>query len=118
VSILFICIAVASVIGMSVAHIWLVVAAFRTSIGWGVITLLVPSLGNLLFIIFKWQRAAKPFLVYLGSLLCLIGSVWLKMTFAPESTEIEKKQTVTTGGALTGSQVHKLYKKKVVKLTR
>lgn len=53
------------------ASIWLIVAAFQVSTGWGLVTLLVPC-GRLIFVIQNWEKAKRPFLWQIGSLGVLV----------------------------------------------
>ncbi len=46
--------------------IWMIVAAFQVSVGWGLVALLVPC-GRLVFVVQHWQRAKRPFLWQAGS---------------------------------------------------
>ena len=44
-----------------IAGIWLLVVAFKTSIWWGLGSLIVPFV-SLIFVIMHWETAKKPFL--------------------------------------------------------
>lgn len=48
------------------ASIWMIVAAFQVSTGWGLVALFVPC-GRLVFVIQNWEKAKRPFLWQLGS---------------------------------------------------
>src|SRR5437763_17115983 len=56
--------------------LWLVVAAFRTHVGWGLATALLPRLGGLMFLSGRPDRAKRPFA------LLLLGAVVVAGTFA------------------------------------
>ena len=56
-----------------VGGIWLLVVAFKTSVWWGLGSLLIPVVG-IVFAIMHWQAAKTPFLIYLvGVVLTVIG---------------------------------------------
>ncbi len=55
-----------------VSNVWLIVAAFRAGIGWGLATLFLP-LASLVFVIMRWTEAAKPFIVGLVGTLLIVG---------------------------------------------
>ena len=57
-----------------VAHILILVRAFRTSVGWGLVSLFVPF-GIFAFVATHWQETMKPFLVQIFCLLILGGVV-------------------------------------------
>jgi hypothetical protein len=63
-----------------VAVIWFDVVAFRTSLGWGFATLLIPGAG-MVFACLNWQVAKKPSLTLVASmlatLLTLLIPVWV-----------------------------------------
>jgi hypothetical protein len=55
-----------------VAGIWLLVVAFKTSVWWGLGSLLIPFVA-LVFVIMHWQVAKKPFLWnLLGAVLIVV----------------------------------------------
>lgn len=56
------------------AAILLLVRAFRTSLAWGLITLLVP-LGNVVFIFAHWAQGRRPFVAHIIALALLAGAV-------------------------------------------
>ena len=65
-----------------VAGIWLLVVAFKTSVWWGLGSLLIGPVA-LVFVIMHWQVAKKPFLIQLvGVAICAIG-----ILMAPEVKE-------------------------------
>jgi hypothetical protein len=49
------------------AYVWLLVVAFKESALWGVLVLLLSPITAIVFAIKYWDRAKKPFLVYVGS---------------------------------------------------
>lgn len=54
----------------------LLVAAFRTSLGWGLACLLIPGV-MFFFVITNWQAAARPFLVYVAGMAAFGGGLFL-----------------------------------------
>lgn len=50
-----------------VAYAWLVVVAFRTRLLWGFLVLFFSPITAIVFAIYYWDEARKPFLVYAGS---------------------------------------------------
>ena len=62
---------------MLVGGIWLIIAAFRVSAGWGIGCLLgsfLCGLINLIFICCHWQEARKPFFCYLAGVALFVAS--------------------------------------------
>lgn len=58
-----------------VAGIWLLVVAFKTSVWWGLGSLLIPFVA-LIFVIVHWSVAKKPFLWnLLGAVLIIVPLV-------------------------------------------
>jgi hypothetical protein len=57
---------IATCVAQTAAMIWLDVAAFRTSLGWGFGTLFIPVVG-LIFALVHWEVAKKPFLTLVAS---------------------------------------------------
>jgi len=64
-----------------IGGIWLLVVAFKTSVWWGLGTLLLGPVG-LVFVILHWQDAKKPFLVSLAGTVLMIIGVWKSPQFA------------------------------------
>ena len=60
-----------------VAGIWLLVVAFKTSILWGLGSLIVPFVG-LIFVIMHWEAAKKPFLWSLLGFVLIIVPVLMQ----------------------------------------
>ncbi len=55
--------------------IWIIVLTFRTSILWGLASLLIPVVA-LIFSIMHWEDAKRPFLIYVaGIVLMIVGAV-------------------------------------------
>jgi hypothetical protein len=52
-------------------HFWIVVVAFQKSLVWGAASLLVPVV-VIGFVIYHWDRAAKPFGLYVGGWLTML----------------------------------------------
>jgi hypothetical protein len=68
-----------------VGAIWLLVVAFKKSVGWGIASLLIPF-ANVVFAFMNWQDSKKPFLVMVGGIvLCVIGG-WSMISsgYAPQ----------------------------------
>ena len=51
-----------------VAWIWLMVIAFPDHIGWGVLVLLVPGLGGLIYGLVKWPATKVPLILLVVSM--------------------------------------------------
>ena len=60
-----------------VGGIWLLVVAFRESLGWGLCSLLLPIV-SLVFAITHWDDAKKPFLTNLVGVAVVIVGILLK----------------------------------------
>ncbi|NEV65249.1 cytochrome d ubiquinol oxidase subunit II [Thiorhodococcus minor] len=58
-----------------VSFLWLLVAAFKTHILWGLACLFLPF-ATLVFAILNWDRAAKPFLTHLASSALVFAVAW------------------------------------------
>jgi hypothetical protein len=56
------------------AAIWLIVAAFRVSILWGVAVFLIPF-ASLVFIVVHWQEAKAPFLAHIAGILLIVPPI-------------------------------------------
>jgi len=54
-----------------VGGIWILVLAFQESVLWGLGCLFVP-LVMLIFVIMFWNKASRPFLIYLGGVLVIL----------------------------------------------
>jgi hypothetical protein len=57
-----------------IAHFWLIVIAFGESLTWGLLCIFIP-LVYLLFVATHWDKAKKPFLISIGTIVAPI--VWL-----------------------------------------
>lgn len=82
----------AGLVVMIVGGIWLIIAAFRVSPGWGIGCLVgsfVCGLINLIFICCHWQEAKKPFFCYLAGVCLFVASAMaipnLVRTQSPDS---------------------------------
>ena len=66
-----------AVIGLGlivIGGIWTIVAAFKTSIGWGIGCLVIPPV-SLVFLFKYWDESKTPFFVQLaGIVLLVVGS--------------------------------------------
>lgn len=72
---LFLAFLLLTLLGFVFASIWMIVAAFQVSTGWGLVALFVPC-GRLAFVIQKWENAKRPFFWQIGSFgALLIGGV-------------------------------------------
>lgn len=64
--------------------IWIVVNAFKTSILWGLGSLLVPFVA-LIFAIMNWAQNKKPFLIMVaGIVVMIVGGVMLASSAADQ----------------------------------
>ncbi len=52
------------------------VAAFRESLGWGLLLLFVPPL-SLLFLVLHWQKAKAGFFLQVWGVLCVALGAWV-----------------------------------------
>jgi hypothetical protein len=52
-------------IGMAFTNLWLLVIAFRESVGWGLGSMFLPFV-SWIFVILHWDDAKRPFLMHLG----------------------------------------------------
>ena len=48
-----------------VSYIWLVVVAFKKSVGWGFGVMLLSPITAIIFAIKNWRKSKKPFLIYI-----------------------------------------------------
>ncbi len=64
-----------------VAYIWLVVVAFKRSVGWGIGVLLLSPISAIVFAVKYWQESKKPFLIYIGSVSASIAMVFVMFAF-------------------------------------
>ncbi len=61
---------------MVVGSIWFLVAAFQTSIGWGLGSLFIPFV-NIVFLILHWDVAKRPFLTQLLGIPFIFAGIFL-----------------------------------------
>jgi hypothetical protein len=59
---------------MLIASIWLLIAAFKTGVWWGIGCLLLAPV-NILFIVVHWNVAKKPFFLDLAGLAIFLGAL-------------------------------------------
>ncbi len=64
-----------------VAYVWLVVVAFKRSVGWGIGVLLLSPISAIIFAVKYWQESKKPFLIYIGSISASIAMVFAMFAF-------------------------------------
>ncbi len=64
-----------------VGYIWLVVVAFKRSVGWGIGVLLLSPISAIVFAVKYWQESKKPFLVFIGSMSASIAMVFAMFAF-------------------------------------
>lgn len=57
-------------------YLWMVVTGFKRSVLWGVLVTLLYPLTAIIFAATNWFDARKPFIVYVVSMLMLIGTGW------------------------------------------
>lgn len=57
--------------------VWLLVVAFRHSVGWGLLVLFLSPITALIFAVKNWEESRRPFLLYVGS-----GAASLAVMFA------------------------------------
>jgi hypothetical protein len=83
---LFLALSVIGYIVMLVGWIWILVVAFKHSLGWGLASLLIPLVG-LIFVALNFAAAKKPFLIWLAGLgLAIIGGVLAVVLGTPTAT--------------------------------
>ncbi len=59
--------------------LWLTICAFRKSIGWGFLFILVPF-ASLVYIIMDWSRVSRPALIAVAALMVLVAGTALSPT--------------------------------------
>ncbi len=88
----------------AVAHIWLLVHAFRKSAGWGLALLFLSPFSTVIFAVKNWHESRKPFLIWAGSavaaVFCLVGLFgalggfgMVKMASQMNAGELDEAQT-------------------------
>ena len=66
---------IVGLLAAAVGGIWIIVLAFKKSIGWGLASLFIPFVG-LVFAFMNWALCKRPFLIWLlGVILLVIGAV-------------------------------------------
>jgi hypothetical protein len=75
----------------AVGGIWLLVTAFRTSLMWGLISLLVPF-AAVVYTILHWKEAKKPFLICLACIPFYAGGFWLSVQGAMSEARMQMQQ--------------------------
>lgn len=79
-----------------ITWIWLVVAAFKEHVGWGIGMIFLPFPLAIVFAVMHWQEAKKPFLAYmLTNILFMV--VWFKMFYSVFSESMELAQQQESG---------------------
>jgi hypothetical protein len=76
------------------SSIWLIVNAFRTSVGWGLAVMFLPF-GQLIFTIKNWEMAQKPFYCLLLALLFWGAST----STMPDKTDLRKLASKDAGAS-------------------
>jgi hypothetical protein len=57
-----------------VTGIWLLVLAFKTSVWWGLGSLIIPFV-SLIFVFMHWQVAKRPFLISLAGVALVVVAI-------------------------------------------
>jgi len=61
-------------LGLVLGYVWMLVAAFRISVGWGLGVLLLGGIFGPLFLVFRWDEAKGALLlIVLGAVALLAG---------------------------------------------
>lgn len=71
---------------MAVTGIWLIVVAFRTSVVWGVLYIVVP-LASLALVMMHWEQSQTPFLICLAGFAVFGVGVYLAWPYLAGSPE-------------------------------
>jgi len=64
-----------AVLFLTVAYVWLVIAAFRVDLPWGLLVVFVPIIMPLMFLLVHWEAARKPFFCALAGLIAIVPAV-------------------------------------------
>ena len=59
---------------LATAYVWMVIAAFRVNLPWGLLVVFVPIM-PLMFLLVHWEAARKPFFCALAGLIALVPAV-------------------------------------------
>ncbi len=87
---------------LTVGWIILLVAAFKVSTGWGLISLFVPF-GVFVFVVQFWKQAKTGFLIYIGGVpLAIVGAI-LMMSVAVEEAKIAVAATTVAAASSNAS---------------
>ena len=73
-------------LALLVSGIWLLVVSFQKHILWGLACIFVPF-ASLVFLCMNWDRAAKPFLIYLVGLGLCAGGIFSNPTLMAQIKE-------------------------------
>jgi hypothetical protein len=89
------------------AYIWLVVVAFKRSVGWGIGVLLLSPISAIVFAVKYWQESKKPFLLYIGSVSASIAMVFAMFAFVGGSAvmSLANQMQELEGGEVGGTEV-------------
>jgi hypothetical protein len=68
-----------------VGGIWMVVNAFKTSIGWGLGTLFLWLPVGLIFLVKNWQQNRKPFFIQLAGIGMVIVAFVIATQVSPDT---------------------------------
>jgi hypothetical protein len=91
-----------------VGFVWLVVVAFRRSVGWGLAVLFLSPIAAVVLAIKHWRETRTPFLIYAGSMACAVlffaaAAVVGIMAFGGAATQVaqEASETAAAPSAVT-----------------
>lgn len=65
---------IAGVVFCVIGSLWLIVAGFAESVGWGIALILFNGLAGLAFLILHWDRAKSPVLTYILGIALIIAA--------------------------------------------
>jgi len=68
-----------------VGGIWMVVNAFKTSVGWGLGTLFLWLPVGLIFLVKNWQENKKPFFIQLAGIGLVVVAFFMAAGLSPDT---------------------------------